>query len=441
MVSYFGGAEAFQLQALVVLLGLAGLGMLLLSDRVRVRTRAFVARHFTKAQHDSVRIWTSFSRQFAAVTDRSSLSKISAASICETFDALSVTVWLVDSDQELLVASASTEGRKEQDAGSRAGRRAASHVIAGLRTMPAAFDLETVQEPWAGDFRQLNPSTFPNGGNRLCVPLRHGDEIIGCVVVADRVGAAEYTQEEVQLLKCIGDQMASVLVSLELSAQLARARELEAFRTMSAFFVHDLKNAATSLKLTLQNLPLHYDDPGFREDALRGIRNTTGRIEATIARLSAIRERIHVAPETADLNELVNEALDGMSAVPGIELTRELQPLPLLSADREQIRSVVTNLVLNAQDAISGRGRVQVRTEHRNGHVVLSVADTGCGMTAAFVKESLFRPFQSTKKNGLGIGLFQSRAIIQAHGGGMRVQSEPGKGTTFLVSLPARNAR
>jgi signal transduction histidine kinase len=62
-------------------------------------------------------------------------------------------------------------------------------------------------------------------------------------------------------------------------------------------------------------------------------------------------------------------------------------------------------------------------------------------MTPAFVKESLFRPFQSTKKNGLGIGLFQSRAIVQAHGGGMRVQSEPGKGTTFLVSLPARSAK
>jgi putative PEP-CTERM system histidine kinase len=442
MVSHFGGPEAFQLQALVVLLGLAGLGMLLLSDRVRVRLRAFVARHFSKAQHDSVRIWTSFSRQFASVTDRTSLARISAASICETFEVLSVTVWLVDSEQELLVASASTEGKREQGGGgSRAARTAASQVIAGLRTMPAAFDLESVQEPWAGDFRHLNPSTFPNGGTRLCLPMRHADEVIGCVVVADRVGAAEYTHEEIQLLKCIADQMASVLVTLELAGQLARARELEAFRTMSAFFVHDLKNAATSLKLTLQNLPQHYDDPAFREDALRGISNTTGRIESTIARLSAIRERIQVIPETTDLNELVSEALEGISAVPNIELTAELQPLPLLSADREQMRSVITNLVLNAQAAISGRGSVQVRTEHCNGHVVLSVADSGCGMTAGFVKESLFRPFQSTKKNGLGIGLFQSRAIVQAHGGGMRVQSEPGKGTTFLVTLPARNAK
>jgi signal transduction histidine kinase len=72
---------------------------------------------------------------------------------------------------------------------------------------------------------------------------------------------------------------------------------------------------------------------------------------------------------------------------------------------------------------------------------VLSVADNGCGMSQAFLKESLFRPFQSTKKKGLGIGLFQSRAIVQAHGGGMHVESEVGKGTTFSVSLPANGEK
>jgi signal transduction histidine kinase len=106
-----------------------------------------------------------------------------------------------------------------------------------------------------------------------------------------------------------------------------------------------------------------------------------------------------------------------------VELMRELQPLPGILADREQIQSVVTNLVLNARDALGSGGRIQVRTEHRGGRVVLSVADNGCGMTQAYLKESLFRPFQSTKKKGLGIGLFQSRAIVQAHGGGVHVES------------------
>ena len=97
---------------------------------------------------------------------------------------------------------------------------------------------------------------------------------------------------------------------------------------------------------------------------------------------------------------------------------------------------MLTNLVLNARDALGSGGCIQVRTEHQDGRVVLSVADNGCGMSQSFVKDSLFRPFQSTKKKGLGIGLFQSRAIVEAHGGGIHVETEVGRGTTFLVSLP-----
>jgi signal transduction histidine kinase len=231
---------------------------------------------------------------------------------------------------------------------------------------------------------------------------------------------------------------------------VARARELEAFRTMSAFFVHDLKNAAASLNLMLQNLPVHFDDPAFREDALRGVGNTARHIDEMIARLSALRQRPALKPVNSDLNALVSEAADKLGGMPGIELTMSLQPAPTILADREQIRSVVTNLLLNARDAVRGEraevhpsrtigaaGRIEVRTEHRDGRVVLSVTDSGCGMSQEFLKDSLFRPFQSTKKNGLGIGMFQSHMIVEAHGGGIQVESEPGKGTTVRVSLPA----
>jgi signal transduction histidine kinase len=101
----------------------------------------------------------------------------------------------------------------------------------------------------------------------------------------------------------------------------------------------------------------------------------------------------------------------------------------------------VTNLVLNARDALGPGGRIHLRTEHGTGGVVLSVADNGCGMSAAFLKDCLFRPFQSTKKKGLGIGMFQSRMIVEAHGGRIQVESEPGKGSTFRVSLPAKDLK
>jgi putative PEP-CTERM system histidine kinase len=205
---------------------------------------------------------------------------------------------------------------------------------------------------------------------------------------------------------------------------------------MSAFFVHDLKNTAASLNLMLKNLPVHFDDPAFRADALRAIGNTAGRIDEMIARLNALRQQPALVRSVVDLNELVTEALDRVNGTVRGELTRELQPVPGILADREQIQSVVTNLVLNAQDALGADGRIQVRTEHRDGRAVLSVTDNGCGMSQAFMKDSLFRPFQSTKKKGLGIGLFQSRAVVQAHGGSIQVESAIGQGTTFVASFP-----
>lgn len=441
LVSRFGGAEHFQFQAFVVMLGMAGLAVLLLSDRARQRVDTLVARHFTKAQHDSAKVWRLFSQRLANVADRAELCAVSARSISETFDVLSVTIWLVDEETgRLLVGASTTRQSNDRTAGDTA-QAASEAVTTGLRTKRSPFDLDAAGEPWSEELRQLNSSSFQTGGKRYCIPMHASERTLGAIVLADRVNGAIYTAEELDLLKCIGDQITSVLLNLRLANEVARARELEAFRTMSAFFVHDLKNAAASLNLMLKNLPVHFDDPAFRQDALRGIGNTAGRIDEMIARLSALRQKPESTRVNTDLNRLVTEALDNAAGFADVELTSDLHPIPGILADSQQIRSVVTNLVQNARDAVGPGGRILVRTEHHGERVVLSVVDNGCGMTPAFVRDSLFRPFQSTKRKGIGIGLFQCRAIVQAHGGGMQVESEVGKGTTFFASFPINTTK
>jgi putative PEP-CTERM system histidine kinase len=440
LVTRFGGAELFQLQAVVVLLGLAGLAVLLLSDRFRQTLYAFVVRHFRKAQHDSVRIWTLFSQRLASISDQAGLCAIAAKLVSENFNVLSVTVWLLDEERGRFVAYASTAGQP-LEADDSTALIISSTAETALNERPLPFDLEDSKGSWAEDLRTLNPSTFINGGHRVCVPMREGQRTVGLLVLADRVNAAAYTVEELALLKCIADQMTSFLLNLRLGSELSRARELEAFRTMSAFFVHDLKNTAASLNLMLKNLPVHFDDPEFRQDTLRGIGNTARRIDEMIARLSTLRQRPDGVRVKADLNQLVSEALERVNGTSNVELTKELHPIPPILADRDQIQSVVTNLVVNAKEALGAEGQIRVRTESQGARVVLSVTDNGCGMSPAFMKELLFRPFQSTKKKGLGIGLFQARAIVHAHGGGMKVESETGKGTTFLVTLPAMDTK
>jgi putative PEP-CTERM system histidine kinase len=238
------------------------------------------------------------------------------------------------------------------------------------------------------------------------------------------------------LLKCIGIQVAARLLNLRLGEELVLAKQLEAFQVMSAFFVHDLKNVVSSLSLTLQNLPTHFDDAEFREDALNGIAASANRVNHLIGRLSILRNKLELKPVEFDLNRLVVEALESLNWVPEVELVRELRPVPRIFADAERLRDVVTNLLLNARDALERGGQIRVLTSQRDFHAVLSVTDNGCGMSPAFLRDSLFRPFHTTKKEGLGIGLFQSRIIVEAHGGSIQVESEPGKGSTFNVILP-----
>ena len=268
-----------------------------------------------------------------------------------------------------------------------------------------------------------------------------GDEILGFMILGDRVSGVAFAWQDFDLLKCIGDQIAAGLLNTRLSQKLLQAQELEAFQTMSAFFVHDLKNTANTLNLMLQNLPVHFDDPAFRADALRGVAKTVAHINRLIGRLGSIRHELQIKPVPSDLNELLGRALADWEHVAGINLKKELSPLPKIMFDPEQMLKVATNLIFNAREAVTASsGLVQIQTSQDGGWVVLAIADNGCGMSREFLERSLFRPFQTTKKSGLGIGMFQSKMIVEAHQGRIEVESEPGKGTTFRVFLPLKNS-
>lgn len=444
VVRRFGGAESFQVQVFVVLLGMAGLATLLLSDRLRQRIQEFVSRHFGKAQHDSARIWSELSKQLAGVQDEKTLASTATRFVSEILAVLSASAWLLDDSSGQLTLVASTSASPRPDGENRPSIDALKVMVPALTKRRSAFNLEQERAPWAERLRALNLSQFPNGGERWCVPLRSNDRLLGLLILADRVSGREYTLEEQELLQCASDQLASVLANLRLSSEVARNRELEAFRTMSAFFVHDLKNAAASLNLMLKNLPVHFDDAAYRKDALHAVGNSAKRIEGMIARLAALRKRPEFNPIDVDLVSVVRSSLLALGDTTGIEVRPQLKPLPTVNGDPPQLESVVTNLLLNAREAVQSAshgnaGWIDVRTEAAGDKAVVSVGDNGCGMSHAFVRDSLFRPFQSTKQNGLGIGMFQSRTIVEAHHGSIHVESEPGKGTTIRVVLPTKS--
>jgi putative PEP-CTERM system histidine kinase len=436
VVTFFGGDAAFTLRSFLVLVSLVVLTILLLSERVRLNTRRFVSRHFQRPLYDYRTAWRSFTEATASRVEQTELCRAVVRLVADMFQVLSVTIWLVDERKEKLTFGASTSLSEAEGIDLSPKSAEAIEVIQALRNHPDPINIDSSNEDWAAPLRRCHPGEFRKGGSRVCVPMIGGGEVLGLISMGDRVSGVAFSLQDFDLLKCVGSQVAASLLNVQLSQKLLQAKELEAFQTMSAFFVHDLKNTASTLNLMLRNLPVHFDDPAFREDTLRGISKTIAHINHLIGRLSLLRHELKIQPAESDLNEVVTRALAGWEKAPEIDLIKDLQPLPKVFLDQEQILKVVTNLVLNATEAVSGAGQVRIETSRRNGWTILAVTDNGCGMSPDFLNRSLFRAFQTTKKSGLGIGMFQSKMIVEAHGGRIEVESELGKGTTFRVFLP-----
>ena len=441
LVSLFHLGEGELVRWFVFLAAAVCFAILLLSDRVRLRLSRFVSRHFQRPLYDYRTVWRRFTEATASCVNQNDLCQVAVKAVTDVFQALSVTIWLVDEAQGQLVFMASTFLTEAKAESLRPGREEFAEILKALRARHEPVDIDAEKAGWAELLRRCHPDEFSKGGNRVCVPMIVGEEVIGLMVLGDRVSAAKFTWQDFDLLKCIGDHIAAGLLNTRLSQKLLQAKELEAFQTMSAFFVHDLKNTASTLNLMLQNLPVHFDDPAFRADALRGVSKTVAHINRLIGRLGSIRHELQIKPVEADLNELVAKSLAGWEEVAGINLKKDLSPLPQLCFDPEQMLKVATNLVFNAREAVApSSGQVRIQTLQQNGWAVLAISDNGCGMSQEFLSRSLFRPFQTTKKSGLGIGMFQSKMIIEAHQGKIEVESETGKGTTFRVLLPLKKA-
>jgi two-component system nitrogen regulation sensor histidine kinase NtrY len=231
--------------------------------------------------------------------------------------------------------------------------------------------------------------------------------------------------------------------------KLVQAERVAAWRELARRLAHELKNPLFPLQITIENLvrareraPEQFDE--VFQESTRTLLAELANLKTIIGRFSDFAKMPAPQPQPVALNELVKDTmtfLEPQLQAPGrpairtqLELTSSI---PQIQADPELLRRALQNLVLNAVDAMGSGGTLTVRTETSADAVQLSVSDTGSGLTPEEC-ERLFTPYYTTKQHGTGLGLAIVQSVVSDHGGNIAVQSEPGRGATFVITLPLR---
>ena len=217
--------------------------------------------------------------------------------------------------------------------------------------------------------------------------------------------------------------------------------------TKDSVLIHDIRNLGLRLSLLLSNMEEHYDDPDFKRTAADLLQSTVQKLDG-IARSWSSRGDTVLIKVPLELNDLVQEVLRtcrprGRASAPPVSAS--FAEVPPVWGDPYYLRDAIQSVVQNAQEALASCVTVRTGIERRGARnfAVVEVEDDGPGMPADFVRRRLFRPFQTMKPGGVGLGLYTARRILRHHRGDVEVRSAEGEGTNvrLLLPLPASRGR
>lgn len=427
---FFGGSwgRALQLNLLfaAVALGVA----FVLSGSLRAKLRVLLGKHFFSYRFDYREEWLRFTAKLSTQGSPAQVGQHVIRGLADMVECPSACLWI----------------RPEAKV---------PYTLAARWNLPAVEVDEPEDSPFSRFLREtkwvINIDEFRASPGRyrqlvlpdwllampdpwLVVPLLVGDNLLGFVVLGRPRTPIDVDWEVLDLLKTASRQAAGYLAQMHATEALLEARKFEAFNRMSAFVVHDLKNIVAQLSLMLKNAERLHANPEFQQDMLLTVESSLEKMRRLMLQL-----REGAAPPGGSSGvELVPivARLQAMAAAQG--RTLEIAALERLATrgHDDRLERVLGHLVQNALDATPPPGRVWIGVERFSGEVLIEVGDTGAGMSEEFIHSRLFKPFNSTKRNGMGVGSYESHQYVRELGGSITVASEPGNGTVMTVHLP-----
>ena len=431
-VHQLGGSWSTVAAIVVAAAAVAGLAFLLASPSLRSRLRVGLTKTFFQYKYDYRQEWL----RFIATLSESGFADVPATSvraIAQIVGSPGGVLFVEDVDSGDYVPAGAW--RAEVPAVNRVA--ADSGLVRFLSEREWVVDLgELKRSP--GRYADLDPGDWLREGDGwwLIVPLFLGRRLLGFVILARPRVAPSLNFEDHDLLKTVGRHVGMHINQAEADRRLAESRQFGAYDRLTAFLMHDLNNLIAQQSLVVKNAERFRDNPKFVDDAIDTIANSVRRMKRLMEQLSRgsktpKRERV----ELPALLEQVVQTCANREPVPELRIDAGSA---FVEADSDRLASVFEHLIRNAQDATEAGGSIVVEVTPGEAAVEVSITDSGVGMTPEFVRERLFRPFESTKGSGsMGIGAYQAREYLRSIGGQLEVSSTPGQGTRFDTRLPA----
>jgi putative PEP-CTERM system histidine kinase len=428
---FFGGSWGSVMQVTFFAGALALLVGIVFSGTVRSRLKVFISKNFYNYNYDYREEWLRFTRTLS--TKGPDLGERAVQAIAELVESPTGALWFRQGASHTLLA----QWNMPDAAGS---EPADSQLCSFLQSREWVVDLDEL----AADPEKYEGLAAPDWLRRLnrawlVVPLIMHEELLGFVVLSQPRSRIRLNWEVTDLLKIAGNQAASYLAQQQSANALMVARQFESFNRMSTFIVHDLKNLIFQLSLLVANAEKHRDNPEFQKDMMDTLDNSVKKMKLLLHKLNS-SDSIE-GPAPLSLDKLLTQA---------VQLKSQFEPRPTLElndtgltlmANWGRMERVVGHLIQNAIEASARDGRVVVALRREDNNAIIEIRDHGGGMSEEFMRSRLFKPFETTKSAGMGVGVFESREYIQELGGRLDVASRVGEGTTFTITLPLNGAR
>ncbi len=437
IVSYYiqikSGRWSAAIQVVFLLSAVSLLLFALLSTTLRARTKVFINKHFFNYKYDYREEWSKITRELSRAGEEDGLYITVVNSISSLVMSKGGMLWLQNEHKSSYHIVANTMS---------------AEVIAS-EPVDGDFARFLLDKDWIIDLRELQNSPQHYQGLDippwlmdlhdawLVIPLRHRDELYGFMVLSRSIMMRKLNWEDRDLLKTASMQAVSYLVFQQASDFLARSEKFAVFHRLSAFIVHDLKNLIAQLDLITRNAEKFKHNPEFVDDAFETVQLASTKMERLLTQLKQGRFSAHAAG-SINIQDAMEEVVRNHNTyLPYPQLQCSLKNVRI-SANHDRFLSVMGHIIKNAQEATEDDGNVRVNVTHNNDTITIKIADDGCGMDKSFIREKLFTPFFTTKGNaGMGVGAYECREFIESLGGNVEVSSIPGKGTEFILNIPA----